>query len=62
MYAEMAPWEMLITNLNGTTSLIKQEKVTESKKTLGIHDSPSGGNAGHLFLLLKQKQAHGSIK
>ncbi len=46
-YAEMVPHEMLITNLNGTTSPIKQEKVTESKKTLGLHDSPSGGNVGH---------------
>ncbi len=31
MYAEMVPPEMLITNPNGTTSPIKQEKVTESK-------------------------------
>ena len=31
------------------TSPIKQEKVTESKKTLDIHDSPSGGNATHLL-------------
>jgi hypothetical protein len=47
----MVPREMLITNPNGTTSPIKQEKVTESKKTLGIHDSPSGGNAGHLSFI-----------
>jgi hypothetical protein len=39
---------MLITNPDGTTSPIKQEKVTDPKKTLGIHDSPSGGNAAHL--------------
>jgi hypothetical protein len=39
----------LITNPDGTTSPIKQEKVTKSKKTLGIHDSPSGGNATHLL-------------
>jgi hypothetical protein len=50
-YAEMVPWEMLITNPDGTTSPIKQEKVTESKKTLGIHDSPSGGNATHLSFI-----------
>ncbi len=50
-YAEMVPREMLITNLNGTTSPIKQEKVTESKKTLGTHDSPSGGNVGHLSFI-----------
>jgi hypothetical protein len=39
---------MLIANPDGTKSPIKQEKVTESKKTLGIHDLPSGGNATHL--------------
>jgi hypothetical protein len=39
--ADLVPWEILITNPDGTTSPIKQEKVTESKKTLGIHDSPS---------------------
>ncbi len=47
-YAEMVPRKMLITNLDGTKSPINQVKVTESKKTLGIHDSPSGGNAAHL--------------
>jgi hypothetical protein len=47
----MVPREMLITNPDGTTGLIKQEKVTEFKKTLGIHDSPSGGNATHLFFI-----------
>jgi hypothetical protein len=44
----MVPREMLITNPDGTKSPINQVKVTESKKTLGIHDSPSGGNATHL--------------
>jgi hypothetical protein len=39
---------MLITNPDGTKSPINQVKVTESKKTLGINDSPSGGNATHL--------------
>jgi hypothetical protein len=38
----------LITNLDGTKSAIKQEEVTVSKKTLGIHDAPAGGNKGHL--------------
>jgi hypothetical protein len=51
VYAETVPRKMLITNPNGTTSPIKQEKVAESKKTLGIHDSPSGGNAGHLSFI-----------
>jgi hypothetical protein len=44
----MVPQEMLITNPDGTKNPIKQEKVMEFKKTLGIHDSPSGGNATHL--------------
>jgi hypothetical protein len=42
---------MLITNPYGTTSPIKQEKVKESKKTLGIHDSPLGGKATHLLFI-----------
>jgi hypothetical protein len=32
--------ELRITNLDGTKSPIKQVKVTESKKTLGMYDSP----------------------
>ncbi len=47
-YVEMVPRELVITNPNGTKSLIQQEDVTVSKKTLGIHDSPAGGNASHL--------------
>jgi hypothetical protein len=39
---------MLITNPDGSKSPIKQEMVTASKKTLGIHDAPSGSNATHL--------------
>ncbi len=38
----------MITNPDGTKSPIKQEEVTASKKTLGIHDSPAGGNEGHM--------------
>jgi hypothetical protein len=48
-YAEMVPHKMLVTNLDGTKSPINQVKVAESKKTLGIHNSPSRGNATHLF-------------
>jgi hypothetical protein len=44
----MVPWEMVITNPDDTTSPISQEQVTTSKKTLGIHDSPLGGNSAHL--------------
>ena len=43
-YAEMTPRELFITNPDGTKSQINQEGVTVSKKTLGIHDSPAGGN------------------
>jgi hypothetical protein len=47
-YAKMVPQEMLITNPNESKSPIKQERVDVSKKTLGVHDSLSGGNVGHL--------------
>jgi hypothetical protein len=40
--------DLFITNPDGTRSLIDQEEVTVSKKTLGIHDSPAGENEGHL--------------
>jgi hypothetical protein len=53
-YAETRATELKITNPDGTKSPIKQEKVTESKKTLGIYDSPSGGNEGHLSYILKK--------
>jgi hypothetical protein len=45
---EMSPYEMFVTNPDGTKSPIKQETITDSKKMLGIHDSPVGGNAAHL--------------
>jgi hypothetical protein len=48
-YTEMLPYEMFVTNPDGTKSPIKQETVTNSKKTLEIHDSPAGGNAAHLY-------------
>ncbi len=47
-YADIVPRELLITNLDGTKSAIKQEEVTVSKKTLGIYNTPAGGNKGHL--------------
>jgi hypothetical protein len=46
-YADMAPRELLITNPDGTKSMIKQEDVLVSKKTLGIYNAPAGGNEGH---------------
>jgi hypothetical protein len=53
-YAETRDAELKITNPDGTKSPIKQEKVTELKKTLGIYDSPSGGNEGHLSYILEK--------
>jgi hypothetical protein len=47
-YVDAMTNKLMITNPDGTKNPIKQEKVTESKKTLGIYDSPSGGNEGHL--------------
>jgi hypothetical protein len=47
-YAEITHHEMCVTNPDVTKSSIKQERVTNSKKTLGIHNSPAGGNADHL--------------
>ncbi len=47
-YVETVTTKLVINNLNGTKSLIQQEDFTVSKKTLGIHDSPAGGNASHL--------------
>jgi hypothetical protein len=47
-YAEMTQQELFVTNPDKTKSQINQEGVTASKKTLGIHDSPAGGNEEHL--------------
>jgi hypothetical protein len=48
MYTDMAPRELLIINPDGTKSAIKQEDVSVSKKTLGIYNTPAGGNEGQL--------------
>ena len=53
-YADLVPRELVITNPDGSTSPISQEEVTLSKKTLGVHDSPAGGNTDHL-LYIKEK-------
>jgi hypothetical protein len=50
-YADAMTKDLKNTNPDGTKSPIKQEKVTESKKTLGIYDLPSGGNEGHLSFI-----------
>ncbi len=47
-YAETALRDLFTTNPDGTRSPITQEEVTVSKETLGIYDSPAGGNKDHL--------------
>jgi hypothetical protein len=47
-YADIVPRYLFITNPNSTKSAIKQEEATASKKTLGIYNTPAGGNEGHL--------------
>jgi hypothetical protein len=47
-FAEMALCKLFITNPDGPRSAIKQEDVTVSKKTLGIHNLTAGGNEVHL--------------
>ncbi len=51
-YADIVPKELPITNPDGTKSSMKQKEVTASKKMLGIHDSPAGGNKGHLSYIM----------
>ncbi len=48
-YAEMALCKLFITNPDGSRSAITKEEVTLSKKTLGIHVLPAGGNEDHLM-------------
>ena len=52
---------MYVTNPEGTKSPIKQEKVTDSKKTLGIHDSPAGGNTDHLSYIKGKAMQNGHL-
>jgi hypothetical protein len=52
--ADAMAMELKITNPNGTKSPIKRKKATEPKATLGIYDSPSGGNEGHLSFILNK--------
>jgi hypothetical protein len=50
-YADMAPRKLLITNPDEMKSAIKHKDVLVSKKTLGIYDTPAGGNEGHLVYI-----------
>ncbi len=47
-YAVHSDFDLFVNNPDGSKSSIKQEGVQTSKKTLGIYDSPAGGNQGHL--------------
>jgi hypothetical protein len=47
-YTVHSDFELYMNNPDGSKSSIKQEEIQTSKKTLGIYDSPAGGNQGHL--------------
>ena len=47
-YKAHSDFELYVNNPDGSRSGIKQEEIQSSKKTLGIYDSPAGGNQGHL--------------
>jgi len=47
-YMDVSDFELKITNLDGTEQVIEQKAPTFSMKTLGVYDSPTGGNKGHL--------------
>ena len=60
-YTETTHNKLFVTNPDGTKSPIKQEKVTDSKKTLGIHDSPAGGNTDHLSYIKGKAMQNGHL-
>jgi hypothetical protein len=60
-YADAVPRELYIINPDGIKSTIKQEGTTVSKKTLGIYDSPAGGNNGHLDHIQGEGQQNGQL-
>jgi hypothetical protein len=47
-YRVHSDFELYVNNPDGSISSIKQEEIQTSKKTLGTHGSPAGGNQGHL--------------
>jgi len=47
-YRVHSDFELYVNNPDGSISSIKQEEIQTSKKTLGMYDSPAGGNQGHL--------------
>jgi hypothetical protein len=48
VYTDSCPQELRITNVDGSDSTIHLEPFTSLKKTLGVFDSPAGGNMAHL--------------
>ncbi len=48
------PWNSKSQTQTVPKSPIKQKKATESKATLGVYDSSSGGNEGHLSFILNK--------
>ena len=46
--------DITITNLNGDRNTIHQKEVSSEMKTLGVYDSPAGGNKGHLDYIKKK--------
>jgi hypothetical protein len=47
-YTVHSDFKLYVNNPDGSKSSIKQEEIQTSKKTLGIYNSPVGGNQGHL--------------
>ena len=50
-YIEHNDFELTVTSPDRSASTIEQKSVRESMKTLGVYDSPIGGNKGHLDYL-----------
>jgi hypothetical protein len=47
-YTVHSDFELYVNNPDGSKSSIEQEEIQSSKKTLGIYDSPAGGNQGQM--------------
>ena len=46
--------KITITSPNGDRNTIHQKEVSAEMKTLGVYDSPAGGNKGHLDYIKKK--------
>ena len=49
--AQDVGYDIYVTDLDGTPTIISRDDVQTAKKTLGIHDSPGGGSTKHLDVL-----------